>query len=155
MHLWYCFSGIVPHFPSRDHYVSTVSVCRWLQYTSATLIYQYTPATSINQRGMGGALQSNIKNRSPSNIYYYASTEIAKFCCDQSIHHQLKPHYTQSWAQSSILSPSYTPRPPTSQTTQNRHMELSITAGAKLRTPCCEAPISCAKRPPQYPWQQE
>lgn len=45
---------------------------------------------------MGAALQGNIKNNSSSNIYYYDNTEIAKFYCDQSIHHQLKPYYNQS-----------------------------------------------------------
>lgn len=55
---------------------------------------------------MGAALQCNIKNRSPSNIYHYANTEIAKFCYDQLVHHQLKPHYIWSWAYSSIFTTS-------------------------------------------------
>lgn len=133
-------------FPSRDHYVSIVAVCRLLQVASASLIYLYAPTTSISRRVTAAAPQSNTKNHSPANIYHCVSTEITKFCCNQSIPQQLKPHYTQTCVHLSILIPSHLP---TAQTTQNRHRELSITGGATLRTPCC------AKRPPQYPWQQE
>lgn len=49
IHQWCCSVEVSP-FPSRGHYVSAVAFCRLLQVASASLMYQYAPATSINQR---------------------------------------------------------------------------------------------------------